>query len=54
MQARLSKPFLLVVGGLCVVALALAWLYQEPGEGVGSITVKLPPAHSSPRPGFKF
>ena len=54
MQARLGGPFLIILAGLCFVTLAFAWLRQGSGESVGSITVKLPPAHSSPRPGFKF
>jgi len=53
MQARLSKP-LLLIAALCLAALAFTALRSTPAESVGSITVKLPPAQSTPRPGFKF
>jgi hypothetical protein len=53
MQARLGRRvFILVV--LCVVVIPLTWFHQSRAEGVGSITVDLPPAHSAPGPGFKF
>ena len=53
MPARLSKH-LLIVAALCSAVLAFAWFHEGRSASVGSITVKLPPAHSSPRPGFKF
>ena len=53
MHARLSKSAVIIVA-LCLAALTLAALRAGPAEGVGSITVKLPPAQSTPRPGFKF
>jgi hypothetical protein len=53
MQSRLSRRILLV-SGVALILLAVTWPHQGSGQGIGSITVKLPPAHSSPRPHFNF
>jgi hypothetical protein len=54
MQRRLN--FRAIFGALAVlsfVVIADVSLHQSDGESIGSVTVELPPAHSSPRPGFK-
>lgn len=53
MQARTGRGLLILLA-LGLLAIPLAWFHQSRAEGVGSITVELPPAHPAPGPGFKF
>lgn len=55
MQTRTN--FRLLAGAaavLCLLTLAAAWFRQSNAESVVSVTVKLPPVHTGPKPGFSF
>lgn len=55
MQTKLSFRLLAgSAGGLFIAALAAAWFDQSNVESAVSVTVKLPPPHAAPKPGFLF
>lgn len=55
MQSKFNIGLLASVAAtLCLAALVAAWYRQSNVPIAASITVKLPPLRSGPRPGFTF
>jgi hypothetical protein len=53
MKKNAGTRLIVIIAAIAVGALAAAWWRQSNIESLGSVTVKVPPAHSIPEPGFR-